>query len=265
LRAFPQLALEWSYPFLRRGSSSRALLEPVAQLVLAPRSGNSVKIPNEDSVNFEFDDTNLWSPRRFPGRDRVQSGSRVDYGMRAAWYGDSGAQAGAFLGQSYRLQQDNSFGPGSGLEGRMSDLVGRLSASPNEYFDATYRFRYSQEDWVAHRHELSANAGPQLFRVGAKYNYLAGGGEFADREELGGVISSRLDENWIVTAKALRDLTDGGGMLSWGGSAQYQDECFDVILDFTRDLTRDRNVPPSTTVMLRMSLKYLGDVSRKLF
>ena len=49
---------------------------------VAPTWGNTRNIPNEDSSDFEFDETNLFEPDRFPGLDRVDTGTRVAYGLR---------------------------------------------------------------------------------------------------------------------------------------------------------------------------------------
>ncbi len=77
-RIFPQLVAEWRYPWIRRAKSSGMLIEPIAALVLAPNGGNPDRIPNEDSLAFELDETNLFSPNRFPGSWR-----RTSYRRRA--------------------------------------------------------------------------------------------------------------------------------------------------------------------------------------
>ena len=53
----------------------------------APITTRGELITNEDSRNFEFDDTNLFAINRFPGRDRYEGGPRVNYGLRGAIYG----------------------------------------------------------------------------------------------------------------------------------------------------------------------------------
>ena len=45
-------------------------------LAAAPNGGNPGTIPNEDSQGFEFDDTSLFVPNRFPGFDRREPGRR---------------------------------------------------------------------------------------------------------------------------------------------------------------------------------------------
>ncbi|HEX5395569.1 MAG TPA: LPS assembly protein LptD, partial [Candidatus Limnocylindria bacterium] len=135
-RAFPQLGLDWRYPLARTGRSTTQVIEPVVGVVVAPNGGNPPLIPNEDSQDFELDDTNLMSPNRFTGLDRVEGGQRVQYGLKYGLYGPGPAFATAFVGQSYRLRKDSSFPEGSGLEDQLSDVVGRVEVQPNSNFAA---------------------------------------------------------------------------------------------------------------------------------
>ena len=64
-------------------------------------------------------------------------------------------EASAFLGQSYRLDNDNAFAKGSGLEDDLSDVVGRIRLVPQEDIDVSYRFRINKDDLTAERHELA--------------------------------------------------------------------------------------------------------------
>jgi len=64
------------------------VIEPIAQVIIAPRVGtwqNRV-LPNEDSLDLEFTDSNLFALNRYPGLDRLEGGTRFNVGVRAAWY-----------------------------------------------------------------------------------------------------------------------------------------------------------------------------------
>ena len=99
--------------------------------VIAPSSQNSEKIPNEDSLSFEFDDTNLFSDNRFGGIDRVEGGSRVTYGLNSGIFGLNSGFSSFFIGQSFRFSKDNDFGTDTGLDDHFSDIVGRVKVSPH--------------------------------------------------------------------------------------------------------------------------------------
>ncbi|MBM3526447.1 MAG: LPS-assembly protein LptD, partial [Alphaproteobacteria bacterium] len=117
-RALPTVALDWRMPFVRHDSWSSQVIEPMVMFAAAPNVGNDWRVPNEDSLDFEFGDTNLFSLNRFTGRDRLEGGTRFNYGVRGALYTHSGAGAELMLGQSWRLHQDDSFFAGSGLARR---------------------------------------------------------------------------------------------------------------------------------------------------
>lgn len=105
-RVFPQVGLEWRLPFIRASESSRQILEPVIVAVAAPDGGNKAdKIPNEDSQDIEFDDTNVLSLDRYAGYDRNDTGSRVSYGLNWSSYGDTFGHTSAFIAQSYRFKK----------------------------------------------------------------------------------------------------------------------------------------------------------------
>ncbi|HEC90114.1 MAG TPA: LPS-assembly protein LptD, partial [Alphaproteobacteria bacterium] len=130
-RVRPEMALDWRYPLVREEGNVYQLFEPLASFIVTPYGGNSSKIPNEDSQEFELDDTNLFSVNRFTGLDRVDSGPRVSYGVKWGLFGEGGGYTTAFLGQSYRLRKDSTFAVGSGLEGNLSDIVGKVVIAPN--------------------------------------------------------------------------------------------------------------------------------------
>ena len=130
-RVFPQAGLEWKLPWAQRDGRFTHIVEPTVGLVIAPSSQNSEKIPNEDSLSFEFDDTNLFSDNRFGGIDRVEGGSRVTYGLNSGIFGLNSGFSSFFIGQSFRFSKDNDFGTDTGLDDHFSDIVGRVKVSPH--------------------------------------------------------------------------------------------------------------------------------------
>ena len=70
-RALPQAALDFRWPFMRdSGAWGTQLIEPIAQIVVGAagrRQPGSTSIPNEDSLDLEFTDANLFGFNRFPG------------------------------------------------------------------------------------------------------------------------------------------------------------------------------------------------------
>ncbi|HEY9550359.1 MAG TPA: LPS assembly protein LptD [Kiloniellaceae bacterium] len=263
-RLFPQFAAKWRYPWMRRDGSVQQVIEPIVQAVFSPSGSNPDEIPNEDSLDFEFDDTNLFKLNRFAGRDRVDSGTRIDYGLKWTGAFDNGGSAGAFIGQSYRFtKNDDAFTEGSGLEDKLSDMVGRVQVRPLDTLDLLYRFRLDKDDLTARRSEMLVRIGPPALNLDLSYFFINNDNstdEFGSREEVTFGIASRLNENWSVGFRHRRDIEEDRALLS-SISLAYQDECFLIEAVAQRSNYDDREIEEDDSVFVRVVFKYLGGVS----
>jgi LPS-assembly protein len=259
-RFFPQIAAQWRYPLASDSVIGHQVLEPVVQVVAAPDWANNDDIPNEDSLSFEFDDTNLLSLNRFPGVDRVDPGSRVDYGLEWSVSSASIGEASAFMGQSYRLEEDDAFATGSGLEDKISDVVGRIRLVPQKDIDVSYRFRLDHDDLSAKRHELDLRIGPPALELDLTYIFDDfSTAEFDSREELSFRLKSQLNENWFIEGAHRRDLENDDSLETAIGLT-YQDECFLITVEGKRTYFEDREISEDDSVMVKLVFKFLGEV-----
>ncbi|HEY8609723.1 MAG TPA: LPS assembly protein LptD, partial [Roseomonas sp.] len=137
-----RVALDWRLPLVRSaGRLGHQLIEPRVQLVTGPNTGRQTRIPNEDSLDFEFTDANLFALNRFNGRDRQEGGTRVDAAIRGAWFFPNGGFVEGLAGRSFRASEEAVFPERSGLEKRASDWVGRVTVAPTSWLDITTRTR----------------------------------------------------------------------------------------------------------------------------
>ena len=277
-RVFPQLAMTWRYPWVRRSETYSETFEPIAMVAASPYGGNPSKIPNEDSQGFEFDETSLFLPNRFPGFDRVDSGQRVDYGLRTGIYGDSGGSTRLLVGQSYALQKNNSFLPGSGLEHHVSDVVGRVTFTPVPLLDLTYRFRLAHADLALRRQEISGSVGPSNLRVTLSYLQIAAipdVPELQKRKQLYFNINAALTRYWSLQVLGTRDFSSTPATavgqtvgtaeaLNTGISLTYRDECVAFVTQFTQSGIRNGDVVPGDAVLFTVVFKNLGDFGAKV-
>jgi len=74
------------------------------------------------------------------------------------------------------------------------------------------------------------------------------------REEVNGQGTLGLWDYWVLYAEARRDLA-ASQMIDSEVGFGYEDECLGVSLSWRRSYTRDRDVPPSSSVLLRFNLK----------
>ena len=261
-------AIDWRMPLVRSaGAWGSQTIEPRVQFVTGPQQGPQQRIPNEDSIDFEFTDANLFALNRFTGRDRQEGGSRVDYALRAAWDFPNGGGVEGLVGGSRRFS-DNGFNPypGSGLEGRQSDYVTRLRVAPVSWFETIGRVRVDDQN-LLERRLVDTVANLSLGRVTLSAGYLWSPPlpylqPSRTRDEVGAGFTARIGENWRIAVSGKYDLGIDRPVLIQG-AVGYEDECFILegrfIKRFAEDPATQNLYPANTVVLFRVGFKTLGD------
>ena len=173
-RALPQAGVDVRWPFTRNsGAWGTQLIEPMAEIIVGPNEGDSQlnNYPNEDSLDLEFSDANLFGFNRF-GIDRLQGGSRANIAMHAAWY-LGGTALDGLIGQSYNTTTTTWLPSFSGLQDKVSDVVGHLDFTPGNWLDTTYRFRLDHHDLAMRMSDVTASTGYGRYRLTAGYLYTS--------------------------------------------------------------------------------------------
>ncbi|MCC7016216.1 MAG: LPS-assembly protein LptD [Rhodospirillales bacterium] len=264
-RVYPEAAFEWRYPFVRRHEGLSELFEPITSLVVSPYGGNLVKIPNEDSREVEFDETNLFTGRRFAGLDRVETGPRFNYGLRWGVFGDRGGSTSVLFGQSVRARDDSTFAKGTGLENHLSDYVGRINVRPLKNLSLNYRTRIDKDNFQPLRSEVGATVGPQPFAVGVNYLFFerAAGSDIPTLEQLSLSATSQFSRNWRFNFSSLQDL-ETNDLRALLLNATYEDECFIFAATARRSFFHDRELKPDDSIIFRLTFKTLGEISSSI-
>jgi LPS-assembly protein len=265
-RIFPQAALQWRYPWVSHGEALTQVVQPVAQVVVARNGGNPEEIPNEDSLDFEFDDTNLFSLNRFPGIDRVDPGQRIDYGLLWQGQADYGGSANTFLGQSFRLGTEKSlFEEDSGVREKLSDIVGRVGMQPFSYTDLLYRFRLDKDSFAPRRNEVDLITGPPALNLRLTYLFAEDSTAtttFGKREEVRVRIGSQFNQYWSGFVSSRRDLRRDAWLINSVG-LDYEDECFLFRIAGTRRFFVDRDIENEDSIFFQISFKHLGGLDTR--
>jgi LPS-assembly protein len=257
-RFIPQFTAGWRYPLINPyGPGQSLLIEPVANFAISPNGTNDDRIPNEDSQVLEFSDTNIFSYDRFPGYDRVETGARANLGLRSQWQFSPNRYFDVLVGQNYQTNDDNAFPFTNDIDDHFSDYVGRFALDWEGWFYAAYRTRVDRGNFEPHRNEI--NAALALDPVFFNLDYLALDDDpyLQDREEVLASAAYNLTEYWSVIGGMRRDL-DSNQMLAGNIGLSYNDECFGATANFSRDNIRDRDIEPSTSFIVRVTLKNLN-------
>lgn len=256
-RLIPEFALRWRYPLINAYAPGESLLiEPIVGFAISPNGLNDEEIPNEDAQILEFNDSNLFADNRYPGYDRVETGSRLQFGARGQWQFAPTKRFDFLLGQNVQFNSDRSFPYTNDPDERISDYVGKLGLSLDDDVNLAYRFRFDQQNWRMRRNEVNANINLDPVMLNVDYLNLSEDPFLDDRQEVVAYGNLRLTEYWSVVAGGRRDL-DESQMIYANTGLQYQDECFSLFANFSRSFIRDRDIEPGTSFLLKIGLKNL--------
>jgi LPS-assembly protein len=251
-------------------------IEPIAQLIVRPNETNIGKIPNEDSQSLIFGDDNLFRVNKFSGWDRVEGGTRTNYGVQYTAQFNQGGIINMLLGQSYQLFGTNSFAVGdtantgldSGLERRLSDYVARLSYQPDKTYLFTSRFRFDEQSLAVQRAEFEGRATFERWWVSVLYGNYAAQPDIGFLTRRDGVLSSasvKVTSNWAILGAARYDIS-AAQFDQYRLGLGYIDDCFALSMNYITDYSYGFSPVTNNsiqaginhTVMLQLSLRTLG-------
>jgi LPS-assembly protein len=269
-RFIPTANLEMAYPLQKSLQNAVLKIKPKIGLTARPDIDNDSDVPNEDSADAQLDYNNLFAIDRFPGLDRVEDRTRVNYGLEGGYYTDTGSEFTFGLGQSYRLENDdNPFPNGSGLTQQSSDVVGKIGASfDNHKHNVNYRFQLDGQHFSSERHELYGQTSIYDTDLSAIYLFEKGseGTEFVEsREQIRMGARHKFNETWSASTSALYDLGEDQGLREARFGVTYEDDCFGIAVEGERDLQREATGANDTSVFVRLFLKNLGEFETKAY
>lgn len=252
-RGLPEVTALWEKPYI--SPNGFHTITPKAMLALSPRGGNPPEIPNEDSVAYEIDMSNLFEPSRFAGFDRVETGPRIVYGVDNRWGTPDQTAYRVFLGQGLRLNDDMVLPANGGASKQSSDWVGYLEAAPVDWLSFTQNFRLDSSSFSNRRMDTQMRLGNEdvgLPEMIVTYSYLTNGPE---------ELNTRFDvpmTDWVsLVGRTRNDLEDSRVLLAEAGFVFKQD-CFEIGLTARRRGYVSGDLQPSTDYLLNLQLLTLG-------
>jgi LPS-assembly protein len=288
--------LEYRYPFTSTSSWGTQTFTPIAQLIARPSEIIPRIQPNEDSQSLVFDDTTLFAWNKFSGYDRVEGGTRLNYGFQYAADFANGGHANFVGGESIQVAGQNSYtlydptntGMESGLDKKYSNFVFGESLQPfsnpitlmsKQQFDSS-TLQLDRFDGI-----LKANyAGVSGTVDYALYAAQPALGFEYPREGVTGSVGYSFLDRWSVNGSLVVDMSrhyyDTLGQttpvfypVGYTFGLGYKDACTTLNVTYSSNVTQPAIyevyaggpaiLNPSIrdqTVMIKLELRTLGDV-----
>ena len=277
-RAVPTASVLWQYPFINANPHFPQTFSPLIMVAASPLWGNPKTIPNEDSIDYELDETSIFRTNRTTGLDRMETGLRGAYGFRWTGYPYRQGMVQLQMGQAWRLHRDTDFSNITDFSGNISDLVGRLIIQPSSYVRLSDRVRLDESDLSAHRNEAALNLGPPILNLGVSYYdfsrtntynpvqtqtvYGESGPTtiFDHSQQIYYSVISHLNRYWTLSGTYQENLTSGPAAFGWRTYVTYSDDCFAVVGTVNRNFTYDRDYVSGTSYLVNIVFKTFGQI-----
>ena len=268
-RAIGALAADVKWPLIGPLLGGIQTLVPRVQLVLTPPTPN-LDIPNEDARAVELEDSNLFALNRFPGYDRWEDASRITYG--ADWSLErKNLSIESTIGESFRFGRlPEIFPEGTGLTGRVSDIVGRTNIRYGRFIELTHRYRIDKNNFAVRRNEIDLTIGTsqtyaQLGYLKLNRNIDPSIEDLRNHEELRGAARVLIRRYWSIFGATVIDLTNkredplstanGFQFVRNRIGIEYEDDCLQLGLSWRRDYEVIGNFRKGSTFALHIALK----------
>lgn len=260
-------------PLVQFATGSDSSQVPI--IVARDAAGNPVYF-NEDSTNFELDETNLFDVNKSPGFDLYEGGTRMNVGGRATVKLADGRGGSVLLGRSLRTKVDPLMPTRAGLDQKASDWIVAATLTPIRGVNAFTRARF--DDDTSKLNRLEAGVDASVARGFASLRYLK------DNRDTSGLRQENLDflgdykvsEHWGVTALGRLSYQDARAFglpaerSEWSWTRRdlgvyYKDDCIrvDVIYQnedrYTQTADAGLRLRADQSVVLRLTLATLGD------
>lgn len=262
-RAIPKAFFTYSMPLIGETGRWQNFLEPVVAAQVAPYGLNSSRFPNEDSIEFEYDETNLFEENRFTGLDLVDDGTRVSYGLRFGTLGPGVVDINGVFGQTYQPKVNDYFPNGSGLDRTLSDYVGRVDFRPTELLSFRYRFRLDKDNFKLRRNDIKVSFGPPRLRFDVGYLKLYDDAvDLVDdtREEITAGVRYQVTDRLAIATQFRRDLTSDSEVSNLFGLL-YTHPCVQVLAGLEQSFQQQGELRDEVSFRIRVTLATIGGVS----
>ena len=229
---------------------------PAGAVTVPVKHGFDIIPTGAFTTDFQLDSTNIFDLDRLNSSDLVESGPNANVGFRSQALFPSGS-VDFLLGQAYRFKPDPVFAPDSGYDGKTSDLVSSLVVNFPPNLSLSDRIDVDSSSGTLERNEASIDA--TYGRSSLEVSYLKLPSEeitlgLGAREEVKAQVLVGLWGNWLAYAAGERDL-EAGNMISQELGLGYDDECLGFSLSYERSFTEFRELPASSSVLFRFTLK----------
>jgi LPS-assembly protein len=265
-RFSPSLRATWKYPLYGNFGQFGMVISPVLSVIATTDTKSPRFFSNEDSQEFEISGAKVFEANRYLGFDKIEHGSRVNYGIQFNLYHPKFQNVGLRLGQNYRFKRSDDFEPLSGLEQNFSDFVTSMFLQPSNGAFIVNSNRFRKSDMKLMRNDLSGYTKYNKWFAELGYSYAEKDIIKIDTEsapaynqEASIKMGYNFYNQWWLDAHMRRRFgtkirVGEESKVSHGATLRYANECIGLEVGFTRDYTEVKDLKPNNVWDFKVSI-----------
>lgn len=275
-RTIPQIKIEWAKPYYGYLKTYQAVIEPMVNTIIMPNKNYNKNIIQQDSQVISMSDSNLFSDYRTSGTDFVENSYRINYGIKADFYGNkqNSDKVSILVGQSYAkpiLRDQTELVYKNFILGKkhsFSDYFTSLEYKFKDKYQIFLRLIIDKNNLKLKKQDIEYNH--HFNNLSFKINYISikddieqSNGDKNNKDLIFETILNTESE-WRIWAKGHTKLnrkqsikSNRKNIINLSGGISKVSDCITTSLGIERDYTKTEDKKPSNTFSLKILLKNL--------
>ncbi len=235
-------------PLKRFDEDGSEYLKPIASFRYSPN--NTKNISNKD-LRLSYD--NIFALNRIGTNEIVEGGKSLSLGVEYENRNRLNEKLFSLsLANSISNRANDNLPSKTKLNEERSDVVGKLSFSPNKVLNFDYNFSYDNNLKYSNYDSISASINYEVFST--SFNFLSSGDVIGNDEIISNSSTLKLDDEksfkFNIAKDLNRDFTEYYDLIY-----EYETDCLKASIEFSKKFYRDGNLQPEKSLFL--TLKFI--------
>ena len=245
---FGAFLIKTSLPLKRINDDGNDYLKPIASFRYSP---NNTKNISDKDLRLSYD--NIFVLNRIETNEIVEGGKSLSLGFEYENRNKINEKLFSLsLANSMSDRKNTNLPSKTKLNEKRTDLVGKISFSPNKVLDLDYSFSYDNNLKNSNYDSISSNINYGI--ISSTFNYLSSGGVIGNDEIISNSSKIKLDKEKSLIfniAKDLnRDFTEYYDFIY-----EYETDCLKTSIEYKKRFYRDGNLQPEKSLLF--TLKFI--------
>ena len=261
-RTVGAIGSRFEFPLVRRNRHSSTFIKPFAMVSYGTANPNNNRIPNEDTLLYEFDESFLLEANAFANYDIYEGDGTAAMGLSTQVRWNNGVSLTGMAGRRWRSRSDPILSLVSNLDGTTSDWVGSIIADYGTPFHFSAKVRLDDDTLALNRIDTTFSTRHELFSLDLVYYKIDNDISILGRPDEGIFIdgSYQLIKNFYLNYNRHRNIEENTDANHSVGFA-YEDNCARFEIAFERNELKDRTLGASDSIQFKFILKTLGEMN----